>query len=320
VLVDVSRYVVRRLRNAPLSWLKIGAETASHQLYRYPKVTILVPTRDRVDLLKTCIDSILDVTTYPNFEIVILDNDSIEAETKRYFQSISDSRVQVLHAPGDFNYSKIMNAGVKAARGELICSLNNDTKVLNAHWLNSMVVHLDNSSAGVVGALLTFEDGAIQHAGIALGYTGVAGHVFRGESLNGTSNQAGITDCCYPVSAVTFACALTARDTWIRAGGLDEKLKVGLNDVDYCLRLKSIGLASVLCTNARLVHFESQSRKSMKSMGGIYRAFIDIHRFSRKHKSELGGDPFFKQPSESSSTSQSLKSWIRRPFARHRSR
>jgi GT2 family glycosyltransferase len=242
----------------------------------------------------------LELTSYPNFEIVILDNDSAKPETKNFFDAIKESNVRVLATPGAFNYSKIMNAGVHATTGDIICLLNNDTQVLNPDWLTGMVYHLSESSTGLVGALLTYQSGEIQHAGIALGYTGVAGHVFASESIGGSSNQWNIAENCYPVSAVTFACALTSRDTWGLLIGLDETLKVGLNDVDYCVRLKALGFNSIVCTQAKLIHHESQSRKPMKSIMGMFRAAIDVTRFSRKHRALLEDDPFFRVESSNS--------------------
>jgi GT2 family glycosyltransferase len=299
VILDYVRYVQRRRAEGQPRWLGIGAESPSHSPASFPRVTILIPTRDRVDLLEKCVRSILDLTAYPNFEIVILDNDSDKPETKKFFDLITESHVRVVTTPGAFNYSKIMNAGVRVTNGDLICSLNNDTQVLNPEWLTDMVYHLSESSAGIVGALLTFKGGDIQHAGIALGYTGVAGHVFAGESIGGSSNQWNIAENCYPVSAVTFACALTSRDTWAALNGLDETLKVGLNDVDYCLRLKALGFDSIVCTHAKLIHHESQSRKPMKSIQGMFRAAIDVTRFSRKHRALLVEDPFFRLESSS---------------------
>jgi GT2 family glycosyltransferase len=293
MIIDAMSYLLRRLGSKHLQWLGAGIEKHIVESASNPKVTILIPTRDRVELLRDCVNSILRLTTYKNFEIFILDNDSKDPETIRYFKELSDPRVAIIPVPGEFNYSKIMNSGVQGTSGELICLLNNDTLVLSPNWLSGMVSHLDQPGIGLVGSLLIFPNGGIQHAGIALGYTGVAGHVFAGELPGESSGQNGLEHECFRVSAVTFACALTSRKTWNDLGGLDESLKVGLNDVDFGIRVKSLGLAAVICTRSRLVHFESQSRNSMNSLKGFARASVDVIRFIRKHRASLKNEAYF---------------------------
>lgn len=295
MLIDSVRYLKRRLDKRPFFWNARGLENSTHLVTKFPKVSILIPTRDSLDLIRNCVTSVIGITSYPNYEILILDNDSVEPETKEYFSTIADSRVRIVLTPGPFNYSKIMNSGVNFSTGELICALNNDTVILESTWLADMVSHLAATEVGVVGALLKYPNGAIQHAGIALGYSGTAGHVFAGQFPNKAQEQNGITTRCYPVSAATFACALTAKSSWVRVGGLDESLKVGLNDVDYCLRLKKIGLGTVICTKSPVIHLESQSRKSMKSIAGFTRAAVDVIRFNQKHGRDLNSDAYFER-------------------------
>jgi GT2 family glycosyltransferase len=223
-----------------------------------------------------------------NYEIVVLDNDSVQPETLNYLNGPIDPKVRVLKSPGAFNYSLIMNEGVAKTSGEIVCLLNNDTVVNNPQWLAGLVGHLQSKDVGIVGSLLTYPSGDIQHAGIALGYTGVAGHVYSGLPLTSLP-----TSSCFETSAVTFACAAITRDNWQRAKGLDELFKVGLNDVDFCLKMKSLGLRSVVCQTALLTHFESQSRPSMTSLKGSIRATAEVLRFTNRYATALFADPYF---------------------------
>lgn len=225
-----------------------------------PRVSLLIPTRDRVDLLSQCVDSILDRTSYGNYEIVILDNGSVEAATLRYFESVSQRpNVRVLAFDAPFNYSRINNFGAANTRGEIIGLLNNDIEVISSDWLTEMVGHAGRPEIGVVGAMLYYPHDTIQHAGVILGIGGVAGHCYVGmpRGYPGDKHRAGLAQ---NLSAVTAACALVRRDVFEQVGGLDESLVVAFNDVDFCIRVREAGYRNLWTPFAEMYHHESASR------------------------------------------------------------
>jgi len=230
-----------------------------------PGVTIIIPTKDQVKVLKNCVNSILEITEYPNYLILIIDNDSVEPGTTAYLQKFSDHpRVKVVRISspdGWFNYSYINNRAVEFARSEYVLFLNNDIEVLRKDWLSQMVGCGQIAGVGATGAKLLYPDRRIQHAGVLIKfYRGMAGHAFKGASVRETGYLA------YPkvlrnYSAVTAACLLTPRKLFIEMGGFDEKaFKVAYNDVDYCGRLLDRGYRVVYTPEAELIHHEGFSR------------------------------------------------------------
>jgi glycosyltransferase involved in cell wall biosynthesis len=228
-----------------------------------PLVSVIIPTRDRLDLLRRCVDGVLYRTDYPQLEIIIVDNGSIEAETHAWFKSLeNDKRIRILDEPGGFNFSRLCNRGVEAARGEVYVLLNNDIEVINANWLSVMVAHALRPGIGAVGAKLYYPNGSIQHGGVVLGIGGVAGHVHRFLSANGGGYQ-GRARLTQRMSAVTAACLAGRKEIFQRIGGFDEQnLEVAYNDVDFCLNLRESGYAMIWTPNAELIHHESASRGS----------------------------------------------------------
>jgi GT2 family glycosyltransferase len=221
---------------------------------------LLIPTRDRADLLEQCIDSILEKTTYPNYEIVVIDNGSIEPETLEYFdKATKDRRVRVVRYDRPFNYSAINNFGASHARGEVIGLLNNDVQVIDGDWLREMVSHAWRPEIGVVGAMLYYPNDTIQHAGVILGIGGVAGHSHVGlpRGCPGDKHRAALAQS---MSAVTAACAVLRAEVFREVGGLDESLQVAFNDVDLCLRVRERGYRNLWTPFAELYHHESASR------------------------------------------------------------
>ena len=227
----------------------------------YPLVSILVPTRDKVELLRLCIESVRARTDYNNFEILIIDNDSVEKRTLEYFREVEqDKCVRIVAYSGPFNFSAINNFAVRLARGSYVCLLNNDTEVLEPAWLSEMMRYAVRSDIGAVGAKLLYEDGSIQHAGVVVGIGNAAGHAHRFSpgNLPGYFKMPHITQF---VSAVTAACLVVEKKKFESVGGLDEKeLAVAFNDVDFCLKLQSLGWHNVYVPHAVLVHHESKSR------------------------------------------------------------
>ena len=226
-----------------------------------PLVSLIIPTRNGLALLRQCIDSIVQKTTYRQYEIVVVDNGSDDPATLTYFQSLSQTpNIRVLRIDAPFNYSALNNAAVKVAKGELIGLVNNDIEVMTPDWLGELVSHALRPGVGAVGARLWFPDKTLQHGGIILGIHGWAAHAhnhFPRGSLGYQGRMALVSE----FSAVTGACLLVRKSSFEAVGGLNEvDLKISCNDVDFCLKLKKIGLRNVWTPFADLVHHESATR------------------------------------------------------------
>lgn len=223
-----------------------------------PHVSIIVPTRDG-RLLQRCIDSVLDFTVYPDFEVVVIDNSSRTYPTLSWLQG-HDDRLTVLRDERPFNYAAINNFAVSRTAGDVVCLLNDDTEVMSGEWLTEMVSQLMQPGVGAVGAKLLYDDGRIQHAGVILGVGGVAGHAHR-LSDRVSMGYFGNLQLAHRVSAVTAACVAVRREAWEQVEGMDEvNLPVAFNDVDLCMRLREAGWEIVWTPHAQLLHHESISR------------------------------------------------------------
>ncbi len=228
-----------------------------------PLVSIVIPTRDRKDLLEQCVKSLDDKTAYRNIEIIIVDNDSREAETKAYFAALAERpNVRIVPAPGPFNYPRLINLGAAQAEGELLMTLNNDIEAIEPAWLDELVSQALRPDVGLVGCLLLYPDRSVQHAGVIIGLSGVAGHMYA-EAPAGDPGYAGRILATQDLSAVTGACQIMRRDLYRRLGGLDEtRLAVAYNDIDFCLRVRAAGLRVIYTPHAPLLHRHSASRGS----------------------------------------------------------
>ena len=233
---------------------------------RPPRVSLIIPTRNRVALLRTCVESILKTTTYPDFEILIIDNGSDDPATLTYLKRLTTRGVKILRDEGPFNYSALNNRAVAHATGEVLGFLNNDLEVITPGWLEEMVAHAIRPEVGAVGAMLYFPDDRVQHAGVVLGLGrskstgGVAGHAFKyfPRGHTGMCNRLRVTQ---NYSAVTAACLLVRKAVFHEVGGFDEvHLAVAFNDVDFCLRLRVAGYRHVWTPFAKFYHYESASR------------------------------------------------------------
>jgi O-antigen biosynthesis protein len=293
-LLKVFQYLLRKADRRPV-YLKhiVPVESAHDSEYERsinpPKVSLIIPSRNQAGLLEKCVDSVFQETDYPNFEIIIVNNSSNEPDAITLLDKYRSQGVTVLNYPEEFNYSKICNFAARKASGDFLCFLNNDTQVISSNWLISMVKHASQVESGVVGALLTYPDDTIQHAGIALGYTGVAGHPYRGQRLKSL-----LPKQCFQVSAVTFACALISTKKYWQIGGLDESFPSGFNDVEFGLRSMQKGLVNSVCVEARLLHHESRTRPRSFSKAGFIQATKDVLRVigSRNY---LPSDRFFSR-------------------------
>lgn len=240
----------------------LGLYHIKHPLtVKSPLVSIIIPTRDRLDILKKCIDSVQQKTDYPHWEIIVVDNQSSEPETLAYLKGVvSDARIKVIHYEKPFNYAAINNFAVKYAQGEILALLNNDVEVINDGWLSEMVAHAVRLEIGAVGAKLLYANGMVQHAGVIIGLGGVAGHAHKYLQKNdhGYCHRAVVTQ---NLSAVTGACLVTRKNCYKEVGGLNEEnLKIAFNDIDFCLKLLAAGYKNLFTPHALLYHHESISR------------------------------------------------------------
>jgi len=232
--------------------------TTRPDLTQRPLVSIVIPTRDKRELLQTTIESIWARTDYDRYEIIVIDNQSSDPDAVRYLKSLSP-RCQVHQWKERFNYSALNNFGVRHARGEQLLFLNNDVEVIRPDWLTAMLEHAQRPDVGAVGARLLYGDGRIQHAGVVVGVNRAAANAFRtwpGETI-GNLRLADLTRNC---SAVTGACMMVPRRVFEEAGGFDEDLRVVLNDVDLCLKIRQRGYLVVYTPDALLYHYEGSSR------------------------------------------------------------
>jgi O-antigen biosynthesis protein len=262
-----------------------------------PLVSVIVPTRDKADLLRPCLAGLLHRTDYAAIEVLIADNGSEEPETLALFELWrNDPRVRVVPIPGPFNYSRINNQAVAEARGEIILLLNNDTEIIEPGWLREMVSHAIRPGIGAVGAKLLYEDDTVQHAGVLLGIGwpyGVAGHIYSGAKRD-SAGPFDLLSVVRTASAVTAACLAVRRDLFLAVGGLDEhNLKVAFNDVDLCLRLRAAGYRNVWTPFAELYHKESASRGEDLEGEKLRRFRAEMDYMRRHWAEELDNDPFW---------------------------
>ena len=267
-----------------------------YQIIGSPKISILIANKDHVPDLKRCVTSILEKSTYENFEILIIENNSTESETFAYYGELKENdKVKVVNYEGAFNYSAVNNFGAAEAAGEYLLLLNNDTQVITVNWMEEMLMYAQRKDVGAVGAKLYYGDKTIQHAGVVLGLGAhrTAGHSHYGQHRD---NLGYMGRLCYAqnVSAVTGACLLVKKALFEEVGGLDESFVVSLNDVDFCLKLREKGYLNVFTPFAELYHFESLSRGLDDGGERAQRYNRESERFREKWKEVLAeGDPYY---------------------------
>lgn len=267
-----------------------------YEVLRNPLVSIIIPNKDHVDDLQRCITSILSQSTYDNYEIIVVENNSVQDETFAYYEKLKDQpKIRLVKYEGEFNFSKICNFGVEHAGGEYILLLNNDTQVISINWIEELLMYAQRPDVGAVGAKLYYPDKTIQHAGIVIG---LGAHRTAGHSHYkvASTNLGYMGRLCYAqdVSAVTGACLMVKKTLYDALNGLDESFAVALNDVDFCLRLRDMGLWNVWNPYCELYHFESVSRGSDLDgeRAARYEKECELFR-SRYAKLLEQGDPFY---------------------------
>ncbi len=248
----------RRGRAGRVEMITLGRYRVEYALDRSALVSILIPTRDRADLLRRCLDSIRTRSTYRNVEILVLDNGSSERDAVRLLASLKPPH-RVISEPRPFNWSAINNLGARHARGEYLLLLNNDTEVIEPSWIESMLRHAQRPEVGVVGAKLLYPDDRVQHAGVVVGIGGTAGHAFHGLPRD-DPGYIGMAAVARNYTAVTGACMMVRRAVFEAAGGLDESYRIAYGDIDFCLRLVRQRLRAVYTPDALLYHRECATR------------------------------------------------------------
>lgn len=270
----------------------LGFYRVQYQMSGNPLVSIIIPNKDHVDMLDKCLRSI-QKSSYRNYEVIIVENNSVEEATFDYYKKIASDRIRVVYWEGIFNYSAINNFGAKAAQGEYLLLLNNDVEVITENWLEELLSNCQRPDVGIVGAKLYYPDDTVQHAGIIIGIGGVAGNVFVGlpRKFTGYFHKASIQQ---DLSAVTAACMMVKRSVYEEMGGLEEKLQVAFNDVDFCLRVRKAGYLVVFDPYVELYHYESKTRGAENTKEKVRRFQTEIE-YMRSHWLDLlkKGDPMY---------------------------
>lgn len=267
-----------------------------YQIIGSPKISIIIANKDHAGDLKRAITSVIEKSTYENFEIIVVENNSTEEDIFEYYEELKENdKIKVITFEGSFNYSAVNNLGAANASGEYLLLLNNDTQVITVNWIEEMLMYAQREDVGAVGAKLYYADKTIQHAGVVLGLGAhrTAGHSHYGQHRD---NLGYMGRLCYAqnVSAVTGACLLVKKSLFDSVGGLDESFEVSLNDVDFCLKLRQKGYLNVFTPFAELYHYESASRGLDDKGEKAQRYNEESERFRKKWKEALeAGDPYY---------------------------
>lgn len=272
-----------------------GSYRVKYDLTNRDKVSIIVPFKDNVALLQKCVNSVLDKTSYSNYEMLLISNNSQQTKTFEFLKNIQEKseKVNVFIYDEPFNFSAINNWAVNKASGEYILLLNDDTEVLNDDWLEAMLEHIQQVNVGAVGAKLLYADNTIQHAGIVVGLSRLAGHPHRflPDKKPGYFFRPHIVQ---RLTAVTGACLLTKRTVWFAVGGMDEKnLAVAYNDVDYCMKIREMGYDVIYTPYAKLYHHESKSRGADDTSEKRKRYVRECRYLMKKWGTDSFIDPFY---------------------------
>lgn len=272
-----------------------GLFRTRYQWTEQPLVSIIIPNKDHIEDLKKCMDSIIEKSSYRNFEIIIVENNSSEEETFAYYKEIESEQVHVVYYEGGFNFSKINNFGVKYAKGEYLLLLNNDTEMIGEHCLEELLYPCMRNDVGIVGARLYYEDDTVQHGGVVIGFGGMAGHAFIGQSRY-DAGYFSRSVCTQDLSAVTAACLMTKKSVYEAVGGLTEELVVAFNDIDYCLKVRRLGKLVLYNPYAELYHYESKSRGLEDTPEKVERFNREVALFNSRWDDILtSGDPYYNK-------------------------
>ena len=260
-----------------------------------PLISIIIPNKDHIDDLKRCMESIEQKSTYKNYEYIIVENNSTDSATFEYYKKLEaeNPKVRMVYWDGVFNYSAINNYGASFAKGEYLLLLNNDTEIINPDCLEELLGYCMRKDVGAVGARLYYEDDTIQHAGVVIGFGGIAGHCFV-QQKRGTTGYCHRIICAQDYSAVTAACMMVKKSAFDAVGGLSEELAVAFNDIDFCMKLRKAGYLIVYNPYAELYHYESKSGGLGDTPEKVARFNKEIATFEKKWPEILeNGDPYY---------------------------
>ncbi len=273
----------------------IGLYKVNYEIVGTPKVSIIILNKDHKKDLKRCIDSILEKTTYENYEIIIVENNSKTKEIFKYYKELEkNEKIKIVeYKEQGFNYSRLNNFGVKNATGDYIVLLNNDTEIITKDWIETMVGNCQRKDVGIVGAKLLYENDTVQHVGVVLGLTGVAGHVNLGIGADEIGYM-GRNIITQNYSAVTGAMLMISKEDYEKIGGLDEEFPVAYNDVDLCLKIRKLGKVVVMNPFVEAYHYESKTRGYEITEEKKRRLEEDTKRLKNKWKDVFEKeDPYF---------------------------
>lgn len=286
----------------------LGFYRVKYQVQGNPLVSIVIPNKDEKETLKKCLESIWQKTSYSNYEIILVENNSTTQEIRDYYKELDGKeRVRVVYWDKEFNYSAINNFGISYAKGEYILCLNNDITVISPDWLEELLANCQRPEVGIVGARLYYPDNTIQHAGIVLGMGGCAGSLFVGlsRSRGGYLHKAALQQ---DLSAVTAACFMVKKEVFEKAGGFEEKLAVAFNDVDFCLKVRHAGYLVVYNPYAELYHHESKTR-GYENTEAKKRRFQEEIEYMRCHwMPDILRDPYYNENLSLKASDYSLRS------------
>lgn len=324
--------VADHLRQHGFTHFKISSTRAFETIFRIryqilgnPKISIVIANKDHAEDLRRCVTSILERSTYDHYEIVIVENNSESEEIFAYYaelldapfdrnaevQKTTDDKITIVTYRGAFNYSKVNNLGASKADGEYILLLNNDTEVISVNWMEELLMYAQREDVGAVGAKLYYPDKTIQHAGVVIGLGAhrTAGHTHYKQSRE---NLGYMGRLCYAqdVTAVTGACLLVKKALFDQVGGLEEGFAISLNDVDFCLKLRELGLLNVFTPFAELYHYESASRGLDDTGEKAERYNKESEKFRKKWKEALEkGDPYYNPNFSLDRSDYSIRVW-----------
>jgi O-antigen biosynthesis protein len=273
------------------------------------RTTVIIPTRNRLNLLRRCLDSIAPAIEKASADVLVIDNDSSDPETCDYLDSIVSEEIRVLRVEGPFNFSRLNNIAVDAVTSDYLCLLNNDVEAMDDQWLEEMLGRMAEPDVGAVGALLLWPSGVIQHGGVVTGASFAAHHAFN-DRVDGDPGPGDMLRVARECSAITAACMLTRRDDYLEVGGMDEfNFSVAFNDVDYCLKLRAIDRRVVFTPHARLLHLESASRGRDDQPDRKSRFERELRMLRQKWSEALLNDPYYNPLLSLDSVPYSALAW-----------
>lgn len=287
-IIHVPRVLLHR---GPACRMPHAVGAAFQPRAKNPKVSVVIPTRDRADLLESCLGGLFERTDGANLDVIVIDNDSKDPAALTLLARYEHrGLIRRLLLPGAFNFSRACNIGVGAAEHDLVLLLNNDVEPLGPDWLADLAGELDDPKVGAAGSLLLFPDGFVQHGGVTLGAGTIARHSFH--FLRPDDKREGLLRERREVSAVTAACLLTRRTLWREVGGMDEKLTVAFNDVDFCLKVRKAGFKIIWTPKPAMLHRESVSRGADDTPEKLQRFALEEHTMYEHWGAVLQSDPY----------------------------